>query len=131
MVSMVARAARQASGFPPKVAAWVPGFSLAATSGRATSPPRATPPATALAQDIHQKIRRPDDDLGLIPEIGGRIHEAHQLDHPDQPRQIAVARFLDLGQKVHGADPGDSCALFDRDGVTQFAGCQLAVHERH
>ena len=50
MVSMAARAARQAIGLPPKVEACIPGLSTAATDGRAIITPAAIPPASALAQ---------------------------------------------------------------------------------
>ena len=43
-----------------------------------------------IAKDFDQKIGTAVDHLGLVGEVGCRIDEASQLDHPHHPIQITT-----------------------------------------
>ena len=128
---MVARAARQASGLPPKVAACVPGFSFSATSGRAIRPPHATPPASALASVTTSGSTLPV----LIGEP--RAGAAHAgLHFVEDQQQLVLVGQLAQPFEVAGRRQVDAAFALDRldqDGaglVVDQLGDRVEIAER-
>ena len=77
--------------------------------------------AAGVAQDGDQEIRGAVDDLGLVGEIGGGVHEAHQLHRPVQPVPVATDGLLQLGQQRDRAAFRGLGALFEGQVLAQAA----------
>ena len=99
----------QASGLPPKVAAWVPGLSFSATSGRAIRPPQATPPASGLGQrdDVGQHL----PVLVRVPAAGPAHAGLHLVE--DQQQLVLVGQLAQSFQ-VAGRRQVDAAFALDR-----------------
>ena len=74
-----------------------------------------------IAKNRDHQVRTAVDHLGLVDEIWGRVHEAHQFHHPREPVKIPTAGLFQLCQQRDRAALCCRRALFHRQILAQAA----------
>ena len=54
------------------------------------------------AEDLAQQLGAAVHHLGMVGEVGGRVHQPHQLHHPHHAVEVAVEAELQLLEHVPG-----------------------------